>query len=112
MIGSIKLTKDAGLKKYGYSGYGIRFDARSQRSLKVDEWSKNIVIFGVINSSSRQTDNRKKDVPARGVGRADGLDDTTVMAETKYSVNTTRSKQEISLSRRYNVVNNFCILTA
>ena len=112
MIGSIKLTKDAGLEKYGYSGYGIRFDARSQRSLKVDEWSKNIVIFGVINSSSRQTDNRKKDVPARGVGRADGLDDTTVMAETKYSVNITRSKQEISLSRRYNVVNNFCILTA
>ena len=30
VFGAVKLTKNADLDKYGYSGYGIGFDARSQ----------------------------------------------------------------------------------
>ena len=33
LFGSVKLTKNAGLDKYKYSGYGIGFDSRSEFSL-------------------------------------------------------------------------------
>ena len=33
LLGAVKLTKNADPNKYRYSGYGIRFDARSQYSL-------------------------------------------------------------------------------
>ena len=58
----MKLTKNVDPDKYGYSGYSIVFDACSQFSLARDEWGKNIVIFGVDNSLSVHTDNRKSDI--------------------------------------------------
>ena len=33
LFGSVKLTKNADLDKYKYSGYGIGFDSRSEFSL-------------------------------------------------------------------------------
>ena len=48
----MELTKSADPDKYGYSGYGIGFDARSQFSLPDGSWGKNVIIFGVNNSSS------------------------------------------------------------
>ena len=47
---AVKLTKNAHPDKYGYSAYGIGFDALSQFSLSNDERGKNIVIFGMENS--------------------------------------------------------------
>ena len=43
-----------------YSDYGIGLDPRSQYLLSNDNWSKNVVIFEVDNSSSMHVDNRKK----------------------------------------------------
>ena len=45
------------------------------------EWGKNVVIFGVDDSSSLHADNRKKDFLVLGQGLTDGLDDTTIAAE-------------------------------
>ena len=39
------------------------------------------------NSSSRHTDNRKKDILILGEEKTDGLDDTTITIEAKYSIN-------------------------
>ena len=47
----MKLSKNTDLDKYGYSGFGIGFEARSQFSWPHGSWSKNVVIFGVDNSS-------------------------------------------------------------
>ena len=55
-FGTVKLTKNADLDKYGYSGYGIGFNARSQFSWLNDQWGKNATIFGVGNSSSLHID--------------------------------------------------------
>ena len=55
----MKLTKNADLDKYGYSGYGIAFDSRSQFSWSDDCWGKNVIIFGVDMSLSVDADNRK-----------------------------------------------------
>ena len=69
-------------------------------------WAKSNTIFGVDNSSLAHTDDRKKDILVLGERPADGLDDTTIAANAKYSFNITKSKK-IFLSLRYNAANNF-----
>ena len=74
----MKLTKNPDPDKYGYSGYGVGLDSRSQFSLPSGEWGKNVVAFGVDNILSAHTDNRKKDILVLAEGPTDGLDDTTI----------------------------------
>ena len=50
------------------------------------EWDKNLVIFGVDNSSSVHGNNRKKYILVLGEGTTDRLDDTTITAEAKWSI--------------------------
>ena len=59
LFGSVKLTKNAAIDKYGYFGYGIGFDRQSSFSIG-NETGKNVIIFGVYMSSSSKIDNRKK----------------------------------------------------
>ena len=61
LFGSVKLTKNADIDKYGYSGYGIGFDRETSFSFG-NEIGKNVIIFGVDMSSSAKIDNRKKDI--------------------------------------------------
>ena len=61
LFGSVKLTKTVDIHKYGYSGYGIGFYRNIFFSIG-NEISKNVIVFGVDMSSSRKTDNRKKDI--------------------------------------------------
>ena len=56
LVQAMKLTENFDRDKYGYTCYGIGFDAHSQFSLPTGEWGKNVVIFDI----SIQTDNRKK----------------------------------------------------
>ena len=44
--GSVRLTKNADLDKYKYSGYVIGFDSRSDFSFTDGSMGKNIIIFG------------------------------------------------------------------
>ena len=45
LFGSVKLTKNADIDKYGYSGYGIGFDRETSFSFG-NEIGKNVIIFG------------------------------------------------------------------
>ena len=57
----MKLTKKTDPDRYGYSGYGIGFDARSQFSSQSEaSWGKNVIIFGAGMTSSVHTDNKIK----------------------------------------------------
>ena len=60
------------------------------------EWGKNGVIFGVGNSSSTYTINRKINILVLGEGPTDRFDNTT-RPEVKYSVNITRSRFKSTL---------------
>ena len=71
---AVELTENADPNKFSYSEYGIDF-------------SKNVIIFVVYNSSSAHTGNRKKDISVLGKSPAQGLDNTAVTAEAKYSFN-------------------------
>ena len=65
---------------------------------------KNVVIFGVENSLSVQS------VLVLVQRATDGLDDTTITAGAKYSVNITKSRKEICLSLHYNAAKkNLCV---
>ena len=57
-FGAVKLTNNVDPDKYGYSGYGIGFDLRSQFSWSDGSLGKN-VIFGVGNSSSVHVDEKR-----------------------------------------------------
>ena len=54
------MTKNAGIDKYGYSGYGIGFHRRSSFTFPGDGFDQNVLIFGVDMSISSHIDNNKK----------------------------------------------------
>ena len=60
---AVKLTKNADIDKYGYSGYGIGFDRHGSFSFPDTGLGRNVIIFGVDMSSSTKIDNRKNDIP-------------------------------------------------
>ena len=98
LSGSIKLTKNVDINKYGYSGYGIGFDRETSFSFG-DEIGKNVIIFGVDMSSSAKIDNRKKDK-----GPTQGFEDM-LSAEKIYSINFTKKNTKFYLNLHYNKTN-------
>ena len=54
------LTKNADIDKYGYSGYRISFDRKSNFSFPRGGFGQNELIFGVDMSSSAHIDHKKK----------------------------------------------------
>ena len=105
LFGSVKLTKNADIDKYGYSGYGIGFDSETSFSFG-NEVGKNVIIFGVDMSSSSKIDNRKKDILILGKGPTQGLEHT-LSAEKLYSINFTKKNTKFCLSLHYNGANTY-----
>ena len=58
-------------------------------------------------SSSVHADNKKKDILILVEGPIQGLHDTTLTAEKKYSINFTESSKKYCLSLHYNGANNY-----
>ena len=112
LFGSVKLTKNADLDKYKYCGYGIRFDSRSKFSLPDGSMGRNVIIIGVDLNSSVYIDNKGKDILILGERPTQGLDDTTLTAETKYLINFTQSRKRFVLSLHYNGSNSFLFINA
>ena len=87
LFGSVKLAKNADPDKYKYSGYGIGLYSCLEFSFTDGSMGKNIIVFGVDMSSSVHIDNKNKDILILGEGPTQILDDTTLTAEAKYSIN-------------------------
>ena len=62
LFGAATLTKNADIKKYKYSGYGIGFDRRSSFSFTGGGFGQNVLILGVDMSSTIHIDNKGKDI--------------------------------------------------
>ena len=60
LFGAVKLTKNADIDKYKYSGYGIGFDGNGFFSHSSGRTGKNVIIFGIDMSSSTKIDNKGK----------------------------------------------------
>ena len=108
LFGSVKVTKNADIDKYGYSGYGIGFDRETSFSFGND-FGKNVIIFGVDMSSSTKIDNRKKDILILGREPTQGIE-STLNAEKMYSINFTKKNTKFCLSLHYNGANRYLVV--
>ena len=96
----MKLTKNADIEKYKYSGYGTGFDRHGLFSHPSGGTGRNVIIFGVDMSSSTKINNRRKDILILGRGSTQGLEHT-LSAEKMYSINFTESNKNFCLSLHY-----------
>ena len=70
LFGATNIAKHDYKSKYVYSGYETAFDGTSSWSFD-NNFTRNVAIFGVDNSSSSHTDNRKSNFLVLGEGPTD-----------------------------------------
>ena len=90
-----------------YIDYGIGFHSRLEFSVLDGSVGKNVIVFGVGMSSSVHIDSKKKDIFILGIGPTQGLDNTTLTAGAKYSINFSRSNKFFCLNLPYIGSNSF-----
>ena len=102
LFGAMKITKNADTSKYKYKGYGICFDEGGSFSKGYISNSKNILIFGVDESSLVHANNKANNIYVKGNLFVQGINDTTLYAEKIYSQNSTQPNKKFVLSLHYN----------
>ena len=102
----VKLTKNPDIDKYKYSGYGIGFDRRGKFSFR-DRFGQNVIICEVDMSSFVHANKKTKSILVLGEVFTQGLDDTTLYAEAKYSINFSKTNKKFCLSLHYNGANSY-----
>ena len=112
LFGVAKLTKNADPDKYKYIDYAIGFDSRSAFLFTDGNYGKNAIIFEADMSSPVHVDNKLKDILIYVEGPTQGLDNTTLTAEAKYSINFSRSQRKFGLSLHCNGSNSFLFRNA
>ena len=84
LFGAVKLTKNADINKYKYSGYGIGFDGHGFYSHPSGNTGRNL-----------------------GKGPTQGLGEHSLPAEKMYSINFTKVNTKFCLSLHYNGANSY-----
>ena len=100
LFGAVKLTKNADIDEYGYSGYGIGFDRHGSVLFPGTGLGTNVIIFGVDMSSSREIDKIKKDILILGKGPTQGF-------EKMCLTNFTENNKIFYLSMHYDKENSY-----
>ena len=72
LFGTVKLVKNRIKSKFTDSGRGIAFDGEGEWSFGND-YTRNVLIFGVYNSSSSHTDNPKNNFLVLGEEQTFGI---------------------------------------
>ena len=81
LFGAVKLTKNADIDKYEYSGYGIGFDSRGSFSHPSGGDGSNVIIFEADMSSSVHANNKTRSILVLGKDFMQGIDNTIIYAE-------------------------------
>ena len=82
LFDTVKLTRDADKTKFAYNGQGIAFDGQGMQSFG-NYFIRNVINFGVDNTSSSRTDNQKINFLELGEGSTDDINDSVDIAEKK-----------------------------
>ena len=106
LFGSTNITKYSNKSKQLYTDYGIAFDGAGFWSFGND-FARNLVTFGIDNSSSCHADNQKNNFSVLGEGPTYYINESFSAAEQKFSINFTKSKTNIRLSFHYNGDNSY-----
>ena len=107
LFGAVKLTKNADIDKYKYSGYGIGFDGRRFYSHPSGATGRNVIIFGVDMNSSLYVDNKGENILIVEKSPTQGLGEHLLAAEKMYSINFTKENTKFCLSLHYNGANSY-----
>ena len=81
LFGALELTKNADTSKYNYKVYGICFDEGGTFSKGNINNGRNVLIFGVHESSLVHANNKANNIYAMGDLFVQGVNDTTLYAE-------------------------------
>ena len=112
LYGAMEITKNADTTKYKYKGYGIYFDEGGSFSIRNINNGRNVLIFGVDESSVIHSDNKANNIYVMGDGIVQGVNDTTLYAEKIYSQNFTQPNKKFILSLHYNGDDSYLFLNA
>ena len=107
---SIQITKNADTSKYKYERYGICFDEGGMFGIGNITNGRNVLIFGVHESSLTHTNNKANNIFVMGDGFAQGINDTTLYAEKIYSQNFTQPNKKFLLSLHYNKYDSYLFI--
>ena len=102
LFGVMGITKIAETSKYKYKGYGICFDEGGSFSKGNISNGKNVLIFGVGESSLVHANNKANNIYVMGDLFVQGINDKTLYAEKIYSQNFTQPSKKFVLSLHYN----------
>ena len=98
LFGGVKITKNAtDTSKHKYEGYGICFDEGDMFSMGNINDGRNVLIFGVHESSLVHKNNKANNIFIMGDGFVQGINDTTLYAEKIYSQNFTAVNKTFAL---------------
>ena len=84
LFGAVKITKNANVDKYKYSGYGTGFDVKGEYTHPDGGDGKNVIIVGADLSNSRHANNITRNILVLGRDFIQKIDDTTIYAEKMY----------------------------
>ena len=99
---SIQITKNADTSRYKYEGYGICFDEGDTFNIGNITNGKNVLIFGVHESSLTHANKKANNIFVMGDGFVQAINDTTLYGEKIYSQNFTQPNKKFVLSLHYN----------
>ena len=103
LFGGVKITKNAkDTSKHKYEGYGICFDEDGTFSKRGINNGRNVLIFGVHESSLVPANNKANNIYVMGDLFVQDINDTTLYAEKIYSQNFTAANKKFVLSLHYN----------
>ena len=85
LFGQVNVTKNADISKNKYEGYGLCFDEGGTFSKGNINNGRNVLIFGVRESSLTHANNKNNNIYVMGDLFVQGINNTTLYAEKVYS---------------------------
>ena len=106
LIRATSIVKDCDEEKYVHSGYRMIFDSAGSCSFH-SETARNVIIFGVHNSSSSHAENCKNNVLVLGTGPIFGINGRFGSPEKNFSIDFSKANTTHYLSLHYSVENSY-----
>ena len=107
LFGAMKITKNTDYSKNNYTGYGLYFDEGGDFNKGNINNGKNVIIFGVHESSLVHANNKANKIFVMGDLFVQEINDTTLYAEKLYGQNFTEANKKFVLSLPYNSDNSY-----
>ena len=97
------MVKNSDKEKWMYSGYGIAFDEAASWN-SGNDFARNVVIFGVDNSSSSH---HRNNFLVLGEGLTHCINGSFGSPKKKFNINFSKANRKFCLSLHYNDDNNY-----